>query len=1607
MASTSSHGPRERSISPAPRQRLRKSKSELFQTLRRKMSINMRASFSRSDDSEHPSLRSDPLNTAFLPVSPSPRRRGFPRGGRGSAEGVPPVPPLPPDPDSDELLLSLDPNVSLKELDDAGIVSALALYPASDSPSSPSSGFYSSSQSHSHSGSSGPRSRSPVKFNPSFALGARGPRARSPEALGPTDVPPDYPVPESWEVAGKRAGDLEVEEEFSSDADEGLRHPGRWKLRIFRPDNTEHVLFVSTDDTVTMLRPQLDQKLPPGEVREPHEMYLKERGRERKLRHNERPAHILRRRLQQAGYDESDGYDLLAGAGMAGVPFLLKFVYRSQFLGPTDEDLPLDNFEYSNLTARSLDTIPVALHKHADVIVALRLSRNPMADVPLDFVRAATALRALELSHMCLARVPHSIRHAATLTLLDLSANRLATLEGAGLADLSRLTRLWVQNNRLEHLPRLPPSLGELDISTNRFRALPPAVTALPRLRVLDASFNTVTELPRDIGRLTHLERLALVGNDLAALPDAFARLASLRELDCRRNRIVDLGVACALSALVTLNADHNAVHSLDIALGPSLTELDVSHNGITQLRPPLGSAPCVLTVLDLSNAQLAVLDGAALAPLGALRSLKLDHNALRALPEALGTLTLLEMLSVADNTLSALPASLGRLQRLEALDAHSNGLAALPAELWECASLARLNATSNMLELWHDPPPGDLPPLAHALEQLYLGENELTDEMLHGLMGLKALRVLNLSFNKIQALPAHFFGGLTNLEEVFLSGNRLEHVPSEDLPSLTRLTTLFLNGNRLQHLPHELGQVKSLVHLDVGNNLLKYNINNLDYDWNWNFNKNLMYLNLSGNKQLQIKADVPIPGQRPSTSSMQRPSLSGFAGLAQLRVLGLMDVTITSTGTRTRSDIPDETDDRRVRTSSSLVNGMLYGIADTLGRNHAPLMMDLVHEFRGLKRDTVFAMFGRSQPAGADTGAASSSIAKFLKDNFIRVFIAQLNALDTARGDGVPDALRRAFLKLNQDFHDALFGPARKMSLAGGLGALGTDSVLLQSGASGIVVYIVDRKLFVANTGNALAIVSRGGTAHAVSRKHAPHEPAETDRIRAAEGWISVAPEPGLVNGELDISRSFGFYHLLPVVNARPDVFECTLTPQDEAVVIANRGLWDYVAPQTAVDVVQRMDPTAAAEKLRDLAISYGAEGSTMVMVVSLANLFKETPPAAPAEPRKQHKPKVLDRTLARLKDEVPAPVGHVAIVFTDIKGSTPLWSAAPSGMMTALDLHNDLLRRYLRLCGGYEVRTEGDLFFCAFASVLAAVWWCLRIQVELLGAPWPQDILAAADGRAVHDAAGRLIYRGLSVRVGVHCGSPLCLTDPVTNRMDYFGLVVTRAARIASVAAGGEILFSADVLSELNAARVFEAGAGAPHAQQREAVAAIRALAPVVVPEGEVRLKGLEVPEMLSCVLPATLVGRRDHRDTVARTMHPPSSRVSLAARPAEAQFNMAEVRALAAVCARLETTARGGALPSENLSGNPTSLTDDPDIPLPPDADPTDIDLAALLYSLRTRLESVEGALRAKPQATVGVQTVDPPPPRTKDALVAALRALDARTLDEVWAGVHRPA
>jgi predicted ATPase/class 3 adenylate cyclase len=127
-----------------------------------------------------------------------------------------------------------------------------------------------------------------------------------------------------------------------------------------------------------------------------------------------------------------------------------------------------------------------------------------------------------------------------------------------------------------------------------------------------------------------------------------------------------------------------------------------------------------------------------------------------------------------------------------------------------------------------------------------------------------------------------------------------------------------------------------------------------------------------------------------------------------------------------------------------------------------------------------------------------------------------------------------------------------------------------------------------------------------------------------------------------------------------------------------------------------------------------------------------------------------------------IDLPSGTVTFLFTDVEGSTKLLhelgDAAYAG---ALADHRRLLRDAFVRHGGVEVDTQGDAFFVAFPTATGAI------------------DAAVAFGEALEPGPIR-------VRVGIHTGTPL-VTDE-----GYVGVDVHRAARIAAVGHGGQVLVS-----------------------------------------------------------------------------------------------------------------------------------------------------------------------------------------------------------------------
>ncbi|MFL5673731.1 MAG: ATP-binding protein [Chloroflexota bacterium] len=139
--------------------------------------------------------------------------------------------------------------------------------------------------------------------------------------------------------------------------------------------------------------------------------------------------------------------------------------------------------------------------------------------------------------------------------------------------------------------------------------------------------------------------------------------------------------------------------------------------------------------------------------------------------------------------------------------------------------------------------------------------------------------------------------------------------------------------------------------------------------------------------------------------------------------------------------------------------------------------------------------------------------------------------------------------------------------------------------------------------------------------------------------------------------------------------------------------------------------------------------------------------------------------------------PTGTVTFLRTDVEGSMRHARALGADWDAVNDRHIALLRRAVTDRGGSIVRTEGDAVFAVFPEAVAAVNAAADAQRALSAEPWPGS-------------------DPIRVRMGLHSGEAHLAGD------DYGGFDVNRAARVAAVGHGGQI-----VLSETTTALVEDA--------------------------------------------------------------------------------------------------------------------------------------------------------------------------------------------------------
>lgn len=237
----------------------------------------------------------------------------------------------------------------------------------------------------------------------------------------------------------------------------------------------------------------------------------------------------------------------------------------------------------SSLTLRGLGDLPDGTFHDLGALATLELE-NFRGSVSRELFRGLDALTTLgltgsDLSDGAASLPPDTFDDLDSLTSLDLSDNRLATLDRGLIEHLDRLEHLSLADNPISPLPPdfLQPlgALKRLNLADTGLETIDPRLFAGLNLQSLELARNRIADLPEGIFReLTALETLDLADNRIRVLPGRlFWELTELRSVGLEGNLISYLpdGLFQQLAKLNRFDLERNpgAPFALEITMQP------------------------------------------------------------------------------------------------------------------------------------------------------------------------------------------------------------------------------------------------------------------------------------------------------------------------------------------------------------------------------------------------------------------------------------------------------------------------------------------------------------------------------------------------------------------------------------------------------------------------------------------------------------------------------------------------------------------------------------------------------------------------------------------------------------------------------------------------------------------------------------------------------------------------------------------------------------------------------------------------------------------------------------------------------------------------------
>ncbi|XP_074651423.1 uncharacterized protein LOC141906113 [Tubulanus polymorphus] len=270
---------------------------------------------------------------------------------------------------------------------------------------------------------------------------------------------------------------------------------------------------------------------------------------------------------------------------------------------------------------------------------------------------------------------------------------------------------------------------------------------------------------------------------------------------------------------LKTLRITRSRLTTIDgIDVYKHITELTLIANDIRALSERSFQNNIHLESVNLKQNQLQMFDTSVLSGLPNLRDLDLSFNEINRIEIGSSSTgwpvgNQIRRLKLRGNKLETIESSfLNGLRHVEYIDLSANVIATIHNRTFTSSSLIEVDLSANRLKAL----PAHFFDNRNRIEKLNLSENELSELPYTAFSNLNALKELNLDRNKLECLNPRVFENLSGLEELRLSYNRFREIPPAVFQKNSHLQILVLsnlpNLTRIQGNSFEgLGKLRAL----------------------------------------------------------------------------------------------------------------------------------------------------------------------------------------------------------------------------------------------------------------------------------------------------------------------------------------------------------------------------------------------------------------------------------------------------------------------------------------------------------------------------------------------------------------------------------------------------------------------------------------------------------------------------------------------------------------------------------------------------------------------------------------------------------------------------